>query len=119
VQLDGLYLLSKTDAITLIINPDPTSVMDGYALTKLLFNEFGKREIGVVVNKCDNDEEGETTFGNINTATTHFLKTELYHLGNINYHHDVYKAIKDQVIFSEEYSESTVANQIMKISMAS
>ena len=89
VQLDGLYLLSKVDTVTLLINPDPTSVMDGYAFTKLFLNEFGKREIGVVVNKCDDEEEGRTAFDNLNTATTHFLKTELKYLGTINYHHDV------------------------------
>ena len=115
VQTDNLYLLSKVDFITLIINPDPTSVMDGYALTKLLFSEYGKREVGVVTNKCDNDEEGKVAFGNLNTATSHFLKTELEHLGTINYHGDVYKSIKEQVIFSEEYSENEVVNQIKAI----
>lgn len=119
VQSDGLYLLSKTDFITLIINPDPTSVMDGYALTKLLFNQFGKRKIGVVINKCDTEDEGKIAFKNINIATTHFLKTDLEYLGTINYHHDVYKSIKEQVIFSEEYSDSHVANQIKSIAKTS
>jgi flagellar biosynthesis protein FlhG len=119
VQSDGLYLLSKTDFITLLINPDPTSVMDGYALTKLLFNQFGQRKIGVIVNKCDNEVEGEIAFKNINTATEHFLKTELEYLGTINYHHDVYKSIKEQVIFSEEYPDNEVANQIKDISKTS
>ena len=115
VQSDGLYLLSKTDSIILLINPDPTSVMDGYAITKLLFSEFGKREIDVVVNKCDSEEEGKTTFGNINTATKHFLKTELNYIGIISYCNEVYKSIKEQIIFSEEYSETEVANQIKVI----
>lgn len=115
VQSDGLYLLSKTDFLLLLINPDPTSVMDGYALTKLLFNEFGKREIDVVVNKTDNEEEGKTAFENINTATTHFLKAKLNFIGIINYCNDVYKSIKEQIIFSEEYPESEIANQIKAI----
>ncbi len=115
VQLDGLYLLSKVDTITLLINPDPTSVMDGYAFTKLFFNEFGKREIVVVVNKCDDEEEGRTAFENLNTATSHFLKTKLKYLGTINYHNDVYKSIKEQVIFSEENNKSGIATQIKKI----
>ncbi|MBU0474893.1 MAG: P-loop NTPase [Bacteroidetes bacterium] len=115
VQADGLYILSKVDIITLLINPDPTSVMDGYALTKLFLNEYGKREIGVVVNKCDNKEEGETSFKNINTATTHFLKTSLKYLGTINYDNDVYRSIKEQVIFSEEYPGSELVTQIKNI----
>jgi len=115
VQSDGLYLLSKTDFITLLINPDPTSVMDGYAFAKLFFNEFGKREIGVVVNKCDNEEEGKTAFGNLNTAATRFLKTELKYLGTINYNNEIYKSIKEQRIFSEEYLKSEVSNQIKSI----
>ena len=58
VQADSLYLLSKVDSVTLIINPDPTSVMDGYAFTKLFMNEFGKKKIDVIVNKCDDNNEG-------------------------------------------------------------
>jgi len=115
VQSDGLYLLSKTDFITLIINPDPTSVMDGYAFTKLFFNKYGRKEIGVVVNKCDNNDEGEISFKNINTATTHFLKTKLNYLGTINYSNEVYKSIKEQVVFSEEYAENKIVNQIKEI----
>ncbi|MCF6270018.1 MAG: P-loop NTPase [Melioribacteraceae bacterium] len=115
VHADGLYLLSKADSVALIINPDPTSVMDGYAFTKLFLKEYGKREIKVVVNKCDNEAEGKTAFDNLNNATTHFLKTELKYLGTINYDNDVYKSIKEQRIFSEEYSESEVSNQIKSI----
>lgn len=115
VQLDSLYLLSKVDFVMLLINPDPTSVMDGYAFTKLFFNEFGKREIGVVVNKCDDEGEGKTAFENLNNATTHFLKTKLKYLGTINYHNDVYKSIKEQIIFSEENLESEIARQVKSI----
>ncbi len=115
VQTDNLYTLSKTDYIALVINPDPTSVMDGYALTKLLFSEYGKRELGVIVNKCDDAEEGKIAFGNLNTATSHFLKTKLKHLGTINYSSNVYKSIKNQVLFSEEYSESNLVNQIKEM----
>ena len=119
VQWETLYLLSKIDFITLLINPDPTSVMDGYVLTKLLFNEYGKKEIGVVVNKCDNNDEGEISFKNLNTATTHFLKTKLSYIGTINFSSDVYKSIKQQVIFSEEYPESGLVNQIKNIAHSS
>ncbi len=118
VQTDVLYLLSKINFITLIINPDPTSVMDGYALTKLLLTEYGAQKINVVVNKCENDEEGKIAFGNLNTATSHFLRTELVHLGNINYSSNVYKSIKEQIIFSEEYVGNEIINQIKKISFA-
>ena len=112
VQTDALYLLSKADSIALIINPDPTSVMDGYAFAKLFMNEYGKKKIGVIVNKCDDDIEGKTAYNNINTATTHFLKTELDFIGSINYNSEVYKSIKDQVILSEEYPTNSSTKQI-------
>lgn len=119
VQTDILYLLSKINSITLVINPDPTSVMDGYALTKLLLTEYGRKKISVVVNKCEDDEEGKIAFGNLNTATSHFLKTELIHLGSINYSPNVYKSIKEQLIFSEEYVEDKIINQMKEISFDS
>lgn len=119
VQSETLYLLSKIDVIALIINPDPTSVMDGYALTKLLLNKYGNKEIGVVVNKCDTREEGDISFKNLNTATTHFLKTELNYLGAVNFSNEVYKSIKEQVIFIEEYHENAIVTQISEIAQNS
>lgn len=115
IQYENLYLLSKTDYILLIINPDPTSVMDGYALTKLLTNEFGKKEIGVIVNKCDDDDEGKIAFQNINTATTHFLKAKLRYIGNLYFSPDVYSSIKEQVILSEENKTHPIVSQIKEI----
>jgi len=119
VQSETLYLLSKIDVIALIINPDPTSVMDGYALTKLLLNKYGNKKIGVVVNKCDTREEGDISFKNLNTATTHFLKAELNYLGAVNFSNEVYKSIKEQVIFIEEYRENAIVTQISEIAQNS
>ena len=115
IQAETLHLLSKADLITLIINPDPTSVMDGYALTKLFINEFGLREISVVVNKCEDSDEGKLSFDNLNRASTHFLKANLKYLGFLNYHHNVYKTIKEQTLFSEEYPDSEICDQLKEV----
>ena len=115
ISRENLYMLSKTDYLIMLINPDPTSVMDGYALTKVYKNEFGNREIGVIVNKCDNEAEGKLAFENINKATAHFLKVNLNYSGYINFHNDVYKSIKEQIVFSEEFPESEICFQIKQI----
>jgi flagellar biosynthesis protein FlhG len=115
ISNENLYLLSKTDYLIMLINPDPTSVMDGYALTKVYKNQFGKTNIGVVVNKCDDEAEGKLAFENLNTATTHFLKVGLNYSGYVNFNSDVYKSIKEQIVFSEEFPESEICFQIKQI----
>ncbi|MCK5086272.1 MAG: AAA family ATPase [Melioribacteraceae bacterium] len=116
VREDGLYLLSKSDFISVVINPEPTSVMDGYSTIKLLRNYFEENKILIVVNKCDEEEEGKAAFNNLNTATSHFLGINLEHWGSVKYEGQISRSIKDQKIFLEEFKNIEIEDQFSALS---
>lgn len=45
-----LFTLSSQEVI-LVVTPEPTSVVDAYSLVKILYKEFGKMKVNVIVNK--------------------------------------------------------------------
>ncbi len=110
-----LAVLSNSGFITIITTPEPTSVMDAYAVIKMLKQNKMKIRKQVIVNKCSSKEEALTTFNNLNTATTHFLKENLNMLGYINFDSAVRQSVTSQNLLCKEFSSSIVYNQIGKL----
>ncbi|MFZ0452506.1 MAG: AAA family ATPase [Ignavibacteriaceae bacterium] len=89
-------LLSLSDINIIVTSPEPTAVMDAYVMVKLLNNEKYKGKKLILVNKCSDEEEGETAFNNIKTASGYFLKDNVEFLGYLNYDEKVFRSIIKQ-----------------------
>lgn len=104
-------------AISVIISStEPTSVMDCYVIHKLLkFNNY-KGLKSVIINKCENEEDGNNAFNNLSTAVNHFIKEPASLMGLVNEDKELSRSIKEQKIFISNSPASTAAIQIKKIS---
>ncbi|MDP4114701.1 MAG: AAA family ATPase [Bacteroidota bacterium] len=104
-------------AITVIISStEPTSIMDCYVIHKLLkFNNY-KGVKSVIINRCENEKDGENAFRNLTTAVNHFIKEPAKLIGLVNDDVEISRSIKEQKIFISRNPASTTAMQIKKIS---
>ncbi len=91
---------------------EPTSVMDAYAIMKLMMAENLKSKKLILFNKVRNEEDAATAFNNLNSALFHFLKIESELLGFINYSSEAYEAVQSQKLISEDNSDSDLLFQI-------
>lgn len=110
-----ISILSNSDYIMLVTNPEPTSIMDAYVIIKLLNKDFIKNRKFVIVNRCNGIEEGNNAFENLNKASTHFLKEKLDLLGIVEYAAEVNKSILSQELFVSKYPNSKTMQQIKNI----
>lgn len=79
-----------------VINPDPASMTDAYALIKNIRNvEYN--ELNVVVNRVDNAAEGESVYSKLNAATEKFLGKNLIYLGCIHDDYMLKRAVRRQI----------------------
>ena len=78
--------------------PEPTSVTDAYALIKTIKeeNHGTTPDFKVVVNRVDDEEEGDEIFNKISRASSKFLGIPLQNLGYIPYDKFLVKAVKHQ-----------------------
>jgi flagellar biosynthesis protein FlhG len=69
--------------LLLVVNTEPTSLTDAYALLKILYhNEYGG-SVGVVVNQCKSPAAGEQTYDKFRKAVRLYLERDIPLLGVI------------------------------------
>lgn len=90
----------ELDELILMSTPEPTSVIDTYAMIKLLTKEVTPEKIKVLINMADNDKEAQESVENLNRALTHFLSIQVESLDSIPYSPRVKDSVKSQIPIS-------------------
>jgi flagellar biosynthesis protein FlhG len=89
------HFASNTDAVLLVVTPEPTSLADSYAMVKVLYDK-GCEKICVIVNMCLSEREGNETFDRLNTLVVKFLKRPLELYGFVPMNRELSEYIKRQ-----------------------
>jgi MinD-like ATPase involved in chromosome partitioning or flagellar assembly len=55
----------------------------------------------VVVNKCADQEEANSAFGNLSTAVSHFLGERIHNLGFISFNKEIHRSIINQELLAD------------------
>lgn len=69
--------------ILIVICNDPSSLMDSYAVIKILHQKYARSRFGVIVNKVRNPYEGLDVFTKFQKATAQFINISMQYLGSI------------------------------------
>jgi len=91
--------ISSADEAWLIVTPEPTSIMDGYAFIKLAHHHATDLPISVVVNRATNGGEALETFDRLALVSQQFLQKPLRFTGFLPEDPTVVKAVKAQMPF--------------------
>ncbi len=97
----SLEILAASSRAIVITNPEPTSVLDSYAIIKLLNEKNENINFQVIVNKVLKKEDADYAFNNLNAALWHFLKIQVGYFGYIPFDMEVMNATFNQTIFVE------------------
>jgi len=92
-----LSLASITRMRLIIVTPEPTSLTDGYAVIKVLKNQYGISDFLVVVNQTSSAKEAQLTFDRLHGACERFLDINLVYLGAVHTDSNVPEAVRRQV----------------------
>lgn len=110
-----ISILTNSDYIFLVTNPEPTSIMDAYVIIKLLNKNVVTNRKYVIVNRCASFTEGKTAFDNLYKASTHFLREKIDLLGIVEYSAEVSRSILSQELFAIKYPTSKINLQIKEL----
>lgn len=100
----------------MFLSDDPTSVLDAYGLTKILFKAFGIDNIATIVNNVIDKEDGNEILNVYNLATNSFLKREFPNLGLIYYQKQLKKQLFHQDWFLLNKNNPDFLNNLKNIS---
>jgi len=111
----SLQLLLKSEEIILVTSPEPTSVMDGYVVFKMLKSHGVSSLMNVIINKCIDKSDAEEAFENLGKAANHFLGIRLNYLGWVSFSSEVVKSIKAQEPLFNSLISSKISSQIEQL----
>jgi flagellar biosynthesis protein FlhG len=110
-----LQFCNFADLMCLVINDEPTSLLDAYGLIKILLQFFGKRDIVLLANNVIDADDAIDITKKLNLATNKFLKINLDVLGYIPYDRTVRQSIMHQEPFIKYQSESEASKAVNNI----
>lgn len=112
---ESLHFILSADEVFLVTTPEPTSIMDAYAIIKMIHSKNPYIIPKLVVNRVTGYKEGRATAEKLKTVAKRFLDLELKTLGMIHEDPNVSKAVKLQEPFLLAYPRTLASENIRDV----
>jgi flagellar biosynthesis protein FlhG len=110
-----LYFNIASERVLVVVDPEPTSITDAYALIKVLSSSDGVNSFDILITRAPVGDDGRTTFKKLSTATDRFLNVQMNLLGSIQEDHSASEAIMRQSPLLTLYPSTTASRDYMKV----
>jgi flagellar biosynthesis protein FlhG len=112
---DVLQSSTISDLVAVVVTDEPTSLLDGYGLVKLLSKRIDIKKLNLIINNVIDFEDAEEISMKMNLATDKFLSLKLDTLGYVPYDRKVRYSIIHQELFTESEIDTEVSKAIIEI----
>ncbi len=112
-----MYFNAASGEVICIINNEPTSLTDAYALLKLLSKRHGEKEVSVLVNNTSSDKEAQHAFQRLSAVASQYLHIHLKFLGSIPADSSVLAAIQDRRPVISEFPTSKASRALSQVAV--
>jgi flagellar biosynthesis protein FlhG len=96
------FLLSAQDVIV-VGAPEPTAIVDAYAVIKIILAEDPEKRIHILINSVECPEDARDVFRQINSVVKRFLNREISYLGHVEKDHHLPQAVRSQVLVTHRF----------------
>ncbi|HID12109.1 MAG TPA: MinD/ParA family protein [Candidatus Latescibacteria bacterium] len=110
-----LDMALSTDEVVLVTTPEPTAVVDAYAMVKVISPQREGGSMHLVINRVSSQSEAEEVFGKLNQVISHFLGLKVRFSGFILEDACVPKAVARQSPFLLMYPNSKASSCLRRI----
>lgn len=112
-----VYFNTSAEEVIVVIDHEPTSITDAYALIKVL-STHGLKEFNIMVNRAPTGSDGRATYAQLATVGTKFLSVALKFLGAMSEDDSVSEAVVRQRPFLDLFPSSKASRDITRIAKA-
>lgn len=113
--LEMMQCAGVSDMIILIITDEPTSLLDAYALVKIMLPYIEPERIKLLVNNVIDMDDAQDVSKKLNLVTENFLEVQLEYLGYIPYDRAVRLSILQQELFIKAAPEAEVTKSLKSV----
>ena len=98
ISRNVVHFLISASEVFVVSAPEPTAIVDAYAIIKVILAEDSEKPIKVIVNSVKTAEDAHDVYCQMNTVVKQFLNREIEYLGYVERDSHVNRAVKSQVL---------------------
>ncbi len=110
--------LRASNTTYVITTPEPTAMMDAYALIKSLYGIYGYDHFKVIINMCKSKSEGLRTFEKLRLSSKKFMDLDLELAGLLPFTSNVRKCVEAKALITEAFPSDTFSSELKKIAIS-
>jgi flagellar biosynthesis protein FlhG len=108
------FAQASQDVIVVLCN-DPSSLMDSYAVIKILHQQYARSRFGIIVNKVESSHEGFHVFSKFQQTIARFVNVNMNFLGHIPNDDYITIAARERVSVVDKFPQSKAALAFMNM----
>jgi flagellar biosynthesis protein FlhG len=108
-------LIQLSDRLLVVVRDEAASLADGYALIKVMHQDFGFESFDIVVNDVESNERGNAIFNKLNSVANRFLGVALRHMGTIPHDSAVPETARHRTLLGLHAPKSAATRAIRDI----
>ena len=110
-----VQLIGAASEVVVVTTPEPTAILDAYALIKTVCDRAPAVTIRLIMNKADSKKEAISAISSFQAITKKYLGRDIGSLGYVLLDNEMTKAIKRQVPLMISHPASSAARDIQTI----
>jgi flagellar biosynthesis protein FlhG len=103
ISRNVIHFLLSAQEVIVVSAPEPTAIVDAYAVIKIILAEDRKKPIQVLINSVEQAEDAHEVFCQINSVVKRFLNREIDYLGHIERDAHVPQAVRSQMLVTHRF----------------
>ena len=103
ISRNVIHFLLSAQEVIVVSAPEPTAIVDAYAVIKIILAEDPKKHIQVLINSVDQSDDAHEVFCQINSVVKRFLNREIDYLGHIERDAHVPQAVRSQTLVTHRF----------------
>ncbi|MCZ0702581.1 flagellar biosynthesis protein FlhG [Natronobacillus azotifigens] len=112
---DSLYYILAADECFVVTTPEPTSMMDAYAMMKHIHAKNDNIPFRILVNRAESNKDGKAIMNRLQQVMIKFLAKNVEPLGILPYDKAVSKAVLKQIPFTSFDPKADVTKAMNEI----
>ncbi|MFQ5692260.1 MAG: MinD/ParA family protein, partial [Nitrospinota bacterium] len=110
-----VHFLRMAEEVLVVVSPEPASVVDAYAVMKVMSMEYGRREFLLLVNMARSAEEARDVFDQLCQVSDRFLEIDIIFQGFIYRDEQLARAVRRRQTVLEAFPKCRASRSFEQV----
>lgn len=110
ISRNVIHFLLSAHEVIVVSAPEPTAIVDAYAVIKIILAEDHNKPIHLLINSVERAEEAQRIFCQINSVVKRFLGREVAYLGHVSRDPHILQAVRNQVLVTSKFPNAPASS---------